>query len=892
MKIMSMYTSILCLLALVVYGTGAYAQTQTFTPIADAEVYEGSKLANYGIGTTFRVKKIPGSANTRITYLKFDLSSFNLTQTGKAVLRVYLSKQENLKIPVIVEALCTNGNSWAETTLNWSNKPQLLNSIATTLVNSAGNYYEWDISDYIKTLNPTSTNNTSFSEALQDVAAAETMLTFNSKESATNKPELVISEAPSTNQLSGNFYVDAINGNDNNNGNSEATAWKTVNAPNSKVFLAGSKISFKSGQTFPGTLLVTGSGNASNPIVYNTYGGTAQAVIDAQGGKTAMYAYNREYIELKNLGLTNYRNTTISDDDLLHALLLINENGGTLNHIYLDGLHIFNVNSSDIADAAGTKNHGGVFFDVLGNTVPSKWNDVQVTNCNFENLSRTGINFESDWELRNSNTSFGDNLGDGQTDNWVPSTNVVFRYNTFKHIAGNGLVVRVAVNPLIEYNLFDYCGETISGNAAFNFNTDGAIFQFNEAMHTVYNDGDTDARGIDSDFRTKNTYIQYNYLHDNGLGGVVATGGDQQAGANPSIPERFNVNTVIRYNIIENNARQAISFSGAMKSAEVYNNVVYNDENYNNVLIVRVAAWGDVPPKNLNFKNNIFYLKGTGHNYSFTSGSSYSFNKNLFYYPSATNEPTDAGKIKADPLFLSPGNNNTNGYKLKPGSPALGVGALISNNGGRDYYNNTVSTSTAPNMGLYEGPGTNILPITLTKFTAKKINNGTFLNWATASEINNDYFEVERSLDVLNFTKIGAVDGAGDSKNTLNYSFTDEFPVNGNNYYRLKQVDKDGTSSFSEVLAVNFSLKNDAEELVVYPNPATSFVSINREPNANEKLEVKIYNLQGELVLSEKIESSSEIKVSVLNLKTGIFILKMTDLNTNKIVGKSKFLKY
>lgn len=71
-------------------------------------------------------------------------------------------------------------------------------------------------------------------------------------------------------------------------------------------------------------------------------------------------------------------------------------------------------------------------------------------------------------------------------------------------IIGNDLVVRVAV-PLIEFNLLDYCGETVSGDVTFNVSTDGTLYQFNEAKNTFYNNGDTDTRGIDSDFRTKGT---------------------------------------------------------------------------------------------------------------------------------------------------------------------------------------------------------------------------------------------------------------------------------------------------------------------------------------------------------------------------------------------------
>ncbi|WP_461790445.1 CBM96 family carbohydrate-binding protein [Pedobacter sp.] len=861
----------------------AKAQSQTFTAIADAQVYEGSKTNNYGTSINLQLKKIPESPNSRISYLKFDLSAYSLAQTGKAVLRVYLNKHENFQIPVIVEAMNVNDNTWTETGLNWNNKPIPAGSIATAQLNAVGMYYEWDVSEYLRSLNLTAGNSTLVSLALQDAAGSEALLTFNSKDATSNKPQLVIYEAYSSPLASGTFYVDAVDGNDLNAGTSALAPWKTLNMVNSKTFQPGSKILFKSGQTFYGTLLINGSGNASNITSYETYGGTTPAIIDAQGTKTAAYAYNKSYIEIKNLAFTNYRNGTITDEDLFHAMLLINENAGTLSHIYLDGLRIFNVNSSDVADAPGTKNHGGVFFDILGTSVVSKWDDLRVTNCTFENLSRTGINFESTWELRNSTTSFGDNLGDGRTDNWVPSTNVVLRGNTFSHIAGNGLVVRVAVNPLIEYNYFEYCGETISGNAAFNFNTDGAIFQFNEATRTVYNDGDTDARGIDSDFRTKDTYIQYNYLHHNGLGGVVATGGDHNVSP-PSIPERFNVNTVIRYNILENNERQAISFSGGMKSAEVYNNTIYTDATVNNVLAVRLAIWS-VAPKNISFKNNIFYLRGSNTTYSFASGSTYSFNNNIFYTLGSASEPSDPNKRTADPLLLGPV-NGVEGFKLKPGSPALNTGMNIASNGGRDYYGNAVAASGATNIGAYSGLGTNVLPIDLMYFKVGKTVAAGIITWATAAERNNKYFELERATDGLLFSKIASFDGKGNSSSVTTYRYEDKTVVSGTYYYRLKQIDVDGKYTYSDIEVINFKLENE-KRLVVFPNPVGNYLKVDFEGDFN----LSIYDMQGKKVLDKQVRNYQTEPIDVTNLKTGLYILKVQRSNVGETL-QQRFMKF
>lgn len=262
-------------------------------------------------------------------------------------------------------------------------------------------------------------------------------------------------------------------------------------------------------------------------------------------------------------------------------------------------------------------------------------------------------------------SKFGDKLSNGLTNNWIPNTRVVIRHNTFRNIAGNGLIVRVAKSPLVEYNLFDSCGTTISGNAVFNFNTDDCLYQYNEAKNTVYNEGDADARGIDSDYRTKNTIIQYNYLHDNELGGVIATGG-------PGVgndPLNFNSGTIIRYNIMENNSRQGAYFSGRVNQLKFYNNTIYANASIKDVVIVKFNRW-KVYPSDFLFQNNIFCILGENPSYSYGESTKINFQNNLYFGPKAAFAPVDKAAVFSDPLFKDPG-NGPKGYKLNPGSPAI-----------------------------------------------------------------------------------------------------------------------------------------------------------------------------------------------------------------------------
>lgn len=111
-----------------------------------------------------------------------------------------------------------------------------------------------------------------------------------------------------------------------------------------------------------------------------------------------------------------------------------------------------------------------------------------------------------------------------------------------------------------------------------------------------------------------------------------------------------------------------------------------------------------------------------------------------------------------------------------------------------------------------------IVPVQLIYFRGKSEADRVRLNWATATEINSSHFNVERSTDLKDFTTIGKITSEGDSRKRIEYSFLDEAPLPGVNYYRLKQVDKDGTSELSKIIAVNPD--TEGSKFVVYPNPS------------------------------------------------------------------------
>ena len=129
-----------------------------------------------------------------------------------------------------------------------------------------------------------------------------------------------------------------------------------------------------------------------------------------------------------------------------------------------------------------------------------------------------------------------------------------------------------------------------------------------------------------------------------------------------------------------------------------------------------------------------------------------------------------------------------------------------------------IKTVTDGNNTLTQGfhqiyfPLFSTLPIELLRFTAVAKDTYVQIDWLTATEINNDYFNVERSADGLNFNSMSKINGAGNSTEVLSYSSVDERPLDGISYYRLKQTDYDGETSYSNIEAVAFNKRNNSVE--------------------------------------------------------------------------------
>lgn len=169
------------------------------------------------------------------------------------------------------------------------------------------------------------------------------------------------------------------------------------------------------------------------------------------------------------------------------------------------------------------------------------------------------------------------------------------------------------------------------------------------------------------------------------------------------------------------------------------------------------------------------------------------------------------------------------------------------------------------------------LPVTLVSFNANLNKSKVDLTWITEAEINFNHFEVEKSLDALEFRNIATVFPAGNGNTKTNYKYADNVTDINKDliYYRLKMVDKDGSFKYSAVRVIRISKQSETLTIQTYPNPVTNEVRVTI-PNTWQNKEVKyqIFNSNGQLAMSKINTNASQTEIfNISNLARGFYIL-------------------
>lgn len=234
-----------------------------------------------------------------------------------------------------------------------------------------------------------------------------------------------------------------------------------------------------------------------------------------------------------------------------------------------------------------------------------------------------------------------------------------------------------------------------------------------------------------------------------------------------------------------------------------------------------------------------------------------------------------------DPIFIY-GSGNTyavNGI-FKDSASTISAGTFVAPNNFTPY-------STTSDLFAQIGNGTcnfavaftydmSAFPVSLISFTGQNQGKNNLLEWKTSEEQNNSGFEIEKSIDAKTFERIGSVDGSGNSKVFKVYQFTDPNPFS-TTYYRLKQIDFDGTFSYSRIISV----KADMIQFSIYPNPAQKQLFVK---DLEGNTEVSISDIRGKLLVKKIAKPATPIDIS--NLPPGFFLVTIGDRSQKLVVQK------
>lgn len=207
--------------------------------------------------------------------------------------------------------------------------------------------------------------------------------------------------------------------------------------------------------------------------------------------------------------------------------------------------------------------------------------------------------------------------------------------------------------------------------------------------------------------------------------------------------------------------------------------------------------------------------------------------------------------------------NTRLGMSTKTGAPSVNMGWSI--NG--DFTGGTLS-HVGVNIRSF------VLPVELTYFKGQAIKGGNQLLWQTATELNTHGFFIQRSKDGIKWQDVTFISGKGYSTSLNNYTWLDPTPSIGLNYYRLKQVDIDGSFTYSPVIFIN---DNKSQKLFIYPNPSSDVLNYHYDDPSQIKL-IQLYDATGKLLIETKNING---QLSLLKLPAGLYLFIMQTVNGN-----------
>ncbi|MBR4073654.1 MAG: hypothetical protein IKK24_06900 [Clostridia bacterium] len=425
------------------------------------------------------------------------------------------------------------------------------------------------------------------------------------------------------------YFVDSINGSNENNGLSVDKAFKGFEKINETVLSGGDKILLKRGSVFNGCLSVKSSGEEYAPIEISAYGEDVnKPIIDITDDSAYGIGIFGEYTEVSGIEVINRRGR--------YGILVKAEITGAVKGVSVYGCYVHDVwtindlGPRHLPPKSWPHDAGGICIET-NREAPTWYEELRIEHNFVENVNRTGIWLGGQWNNRFKNTlNWMANRAPRMNDPWYPHKDVSISWNTVDHAHGDGIVGVGCVNLLMEYNKVFYanCMSRMGNSnvALWSMNCTGALVQYNEVAYTGREYGG-DGEAFDIDQCNIDNIYQYNYSHDNEGGFILVCNG---CNSKESL-----YNNIIRNNLSVNDATKRddalFNFSGPMRDIKFLNNTIYSS-NKKRFRLFQLSDYMQIGlPQDLLFANNLFYSESADTYDNLEASGKLTFKSNLIY---------------------------------------------------------------------------------------------------------------------------------------------------------------------------------------------------------------------------------------------------------------------
>lgn len=549
--------------------------------------------------------------------------------------------------------------------------------------------------------------------------------------------------------------------------------------------------------TFPEFYGIYAGGSSAGSITYNTFGASAGAIQLTGTGVGVNYeviSWNSN----NNATITNntFQNFTVSNAGNTNDNSIIYVNGTGTNTISSNTLGSTSANNMSFS----LTDQVYVIHCYSGGTPTISGNTIQQFNQSGTGSSAgiygIYIDFMSGVATISSNNI--KNITTAGTGSYAFSG--IYLYSTSASATNS-----ITSNEISAITASSATEATVVGIEAYD---GGGTIQKNRIRSMTLNSSNASAYlfGISVDAADNLNFYNNVVILDNGAASPVIRGILSRSGTSNTF--NFYHNTVKIYGTATSGANNSNAFADLNTSGStinVKNNVFQNKRTNSGGTGVHLAIRYTDNTATHNSDFNYLEASGTGGKVGHWNGTDYTSFAS-FKTASSTDASSTNGTITINAL----------------GSVSVGSAGTVANLG--TDMDATVATdldgvarhATTPWMGAFETAVA--LPIELISFIGKKSGRNNVLNWSTVTEINNDFFTIEKAINGIDFKVIGYVDGAGNSNQKLDYTMIDSDIDNIINYYRLKQTDYDGIFHFSEVISVDNRLDDETKEVAFTTN--------------------------------------------------------------------------